>query len=93
MDNVKYERERQRRWDLMHLRTASCRVPKQDYYLFRRLCRACDTTVHGMLRSFVAFCLVKKYGAGEVTPSMRFAARKVLDSMEVIERREPPTRY
>ena len=71
MDNVKYERERQKRWDLMHLRTASCRVPKQDYYLFRRLCRACDTTVHKMLRSFAVFCLMKKYGAGEVTPSMR----------------------
>ena len=87
MDKPKYERERQKRWDFLHLRTASCRVPKQDYELFRLLCFVCDTTVHGMLRSFIAFCLIRHYGAAEISPSMRYAARKVLDSMDIIERR------
>lgn len=87
MNNVKYERDRQRRWDMLHMRTASCRVPKQDYLMFRRVCEECELTVHSFIKGFIAYSLARRYGTRELTQPMQCSVRDYINGIEAIRRR------
>lgn len=40
-------------WDAEHMRTCSCRLTKDDYELFRHICRSNGVTVHAAVRLMV----------------------------------------
>lgn len=46
-----FPRERQARWDLEHLRTASTKMIPEEYRMFRALCAARKTTAYTVLRT------------------------------------------
>lgn len=48
---ARFPRERQARWDLEHLRTASTKMVPEEYRLFRALCAARKTTAYIVLRT------------------------------------------
>lgn len=44
-------RDRQARWDADHIRTASCRLTKEEYTALRRECHKQHITVYGLVRA------------------------------------------
>ena len=78
MIEQKFYRRAQAKWDAWHMKTASCRLIKQDYMLFRVLCKACNTTVHRLLRAFIAAMLKEFYPAGMLTPGIQRADRLIV---------------
>ena len=58
----RYERHRQAEWDARELRTASTKVRRETYEIFRRLCRARKTTPYAVLQGFL-LAYVDHFGA------------------------------
>lgn len=80
--NRKYERVRQKRWDDEHMKTASCRIIKEVYAMFREVCEYHETTVHRALRSYIAYMLIKWHGRENVPGSIKQADALYLKMVE-----------
>ena len=52
------ERDRQWRWDAGHMATCSCRLRREDYEAFRRVCARRGKTAHEALRHMVGRILL-----------------------------------
>lgn len=69
----KFERVRQKKWDDMHMITATCRIRKEAYRQFKEICEYHETTIHRALRSYIAFLIIKWNGRENVEPGMRYS--------------------
>lgn len=50
---VNSTRTRQARWDAGHLRTASTRLPTNEYLRFKMRCMVEETTPYALLKGFI----------------------------------------
>lgn len=69
----KYERVRQKKWDDEHICTASCRIRKEAYKQFQKVCEYHETSVHRALRAYIAHILVMWYRRENVSSDVRYA--------------------
>lgn len=73
VDMWRKKEKRQRRWDRIHIRSATCRIPEEDYVHLKIACFCDGLTVNRLLRSFVAWYLKREYGERGVSDSLQFA--------------------
>lgn len=58
-----YSRDRQASWDAREMRTATTKVRRETYDLFRKLCQKQGETPYSVLRNFV-LAFVEHFGGG-----------------------------
>ena len=85
MDMWKKKEPRQRRWDRIHRRSATCRISEEDYMRLKVACMCDGLTVNRLLRSFIAWYLKREYGEEGVSDNMKFADIVV---QEMLNRKE-----
>ena len=62
-----YDRDRQARWDAREMRTATTKVRRETYDLFRRLCQEQGETPYSVLQGFL-LAFVEHFGGGGEAP-------------------------
>ncbi len=67
------ERRRQNRWDRLHLKTASCRIPIQDYNTLKLACYWNNINMNRLLRSFITWFIKQEYGESAVSDKLQHA--------------------
>lgn len=82
MDMWRKKEKRQRRWDRIHIRSATCRIPEADYRRLKIACMCDDLTVNRLLRSFVAWYLKREYGEQGVSENLQLADVVVREMMK-----------
>lgn len=53
-------RERQEKWDESNMRTASCRLRREELEALREECRKQGTTVYGLIRYMISVYMARR---------------------------------
>lgn len=76
-----FDRLRQAFWDRNNMSTASTRVSRTAYANLKAYCYQEDTTIHRLLRSFIAFILIGYFGRENVEQSLRNADAHFIETV------------
>lgn len=77
-----FDRLRQAFWDRNNMSTASTRVSRRAYANLRVYCHEEETTIHRLLRSFIAFILIQYFGRENVEESLRNADAHFIETVD-----------
>jgi len=79
------DRIRQAFWDRNNMKTASTRISRVDYSNLRVYCFQEETTIHRLLRSFIAYILIRYFGRENVSEGLRNADAHFIETVQRFE--------
>lgn len=80
-----FDRARQQLWDRYNMKSATTRLTKAAYAQLQCFCEEEDTTIHRLLRSFIAYIINVYYTKEHADRSLRNAEAHYLDVCRRIE--------